>query len=176
MRFPLYVSLLTSAVLATASRTPRQIPALASWDSIVFRDLFIWNNNFNTSASPVNGTCHLVCDTVRQAFKNCTSPHKISQCLCTNVIGEALGSCVSCIAAETDSKLLNFTAKLGIQYWHSGCQKDGQNVSLPQVNTTSGLVLAANAERKKLSPESGVFTIVAAILGLGALGSVEYIL
>ncbi|KAJ7736693.1 hypothetical protein B0H16DRAFT_1573571 [Mycena metata] len=114
MKIPFYISLLTFAVLATALRTPRQLPGLASWDSEVFQDLFIWNKNFNTSSSPVNGTCHLICGTVRQTFKNCTSSQKVSQCLCTDVIGDALGSCVSCIAAETDSKLLNFTAKLGI--------------------------------------------------------------
>ncbi|KAJ7748865.1 hypothetical protein B0H14DRAFT_2983284, partial [Mycena olivaceomarginata] len=113
------------------------------------RSFFVSDKNYNTTFSSVNSTCHLLCDAAHQTFKNCTtSSPDISACLCTDIIGGELELCVSCIAAVADSKLLNFTAKLGLRHWYLDCKLDGHNVSQPQVNATLGLALATmvNAE------------------------------
>ncbi|KAJ7330388.1 hypothetical protein DFH08DRAFT_882528 [Mycena albidolilacea] len=145
----LYCFLGSFLVLITASphRVQRSTPA--SWSSSVYQELFVSNKNYSTTFSLVNSTCHLLCDAAHQTFKNCTtSSPDISACLCTDIIGGELELCVSCIAAVADSKLLNFTAKLGLRHWYLDCKLDGHNVSQPQVNATLGLALATmvNAE------------------------------
>ncbi|KAJ7359498.1 hypothetical protein DFH08DRAFT_846200 [Mycena albidolilacea] len=163
---PLHFFLGSLAVLVTASarRSPRSAPS-GSWGSSVYQELFLWNNNPNTTFSLLNATCHSQCDTVHQTFKNCTTtaPH-ISQCLCTDHIGTELDNCVSCIAAVTDSKLLNFTAKLGLHHWYADCQINGHNVSQPQVNTTSGLALAASSECRNVSLEFAALGVLGTIM------------
>ncbi|KAJ7607801.1 hypothetical protein DFH06DRAFT_1149340 [Mycena polygramma] len=165
----LYCFLALFAVSSAASPPGRSkrslIPIPIPWISSVYQELFLWNPDYNTTLSPLNGTCHLECDTLQQTFKNCTSLAGISQCLCTNDIGDAISACVSCIAAVTDSQLLNFTAQLGVQNWYSGCKIEGHNVSQPQVNATAGLALAANAEFKNISLRPLALGILGAILG-----------
>ncbi|KAJ7854768.1 hypothetical protein B0H13DRAFT_1903513 [Mycena leptocephala] len=132
----------------------------------VYQELFLWNNDYNTTLSPLNGTCHSQCEIVHQTFKYCTSSPEISQCLCTDNIGGELGSCVSCIVAVTDSKLLNATVKHGLLHWALDCKIDDHNVSQPQVNTTSGLALVANAECRNISPRVVIMGILVIMLGI----------
>ncbi|KAJ7641897.1 hypothetical protein FB45DRAFT_1126035 [Roridomyces roridus] len=123
---------------------------LALWPGNALQELFLWDPSYNISisSSPVNATCSSRCSDVGQTFKDCViaaNETNVAACLCTDAIGTKLGSCVSCISAETSSFLLNATVKIGARDWTYGCNAHGHNVSQPQVNATQAALAVAGS-------------------------------